>query len=136
MAIYCSKCGKQNPDDASFCMGCGQQLKPGAQTPQAIPRRWEYQDIEIKFPKDGFTDIQSDVPKRYDKVIPLANRIILARIQQEGEDGWQADGPTDFRTLDNLGLVKKRERFSFALTMTATRTTYESATIRLKRLSL
>jgi hypothetical protein len=116
-------------------MGCGQPLKPGAQSPQSIPIRWEYKDIEIQFPKDGFTNIQSDVPQRYDKVVPLANRIILARIQQEGQDGWQADGPTDFRTLDNLGLVKKRERFSFALTMTATRTTYESATVRLKRLS-
>ena len=136
MAIYCSKCGRQNPDDAGFCMGCGQSLKPGAHSPQAIPRRWEYKDITVQFPKDGFTNIQSDVPKRYDKVVPLANQIILSRIQQEGHDGWQAEGPTDFRTLDNLGLVKKRERFSFALTLTATRTTYESATIRLKRLSL
>ena len=136
MAIYCSKCGRQHPDDASFCMGCGQSLKPGAQSPQAITRRWEYKDIKIQFPRDGFTNIQSDVPKRYDKVVKLANQIILAHIQQEGNDGWQADGPTDFITLDNLGLVEKRERFSFALTLTATRTNYEYATIRLKRLSL
>lgn len=134
MAIYCSKCGKQHPDDANFCMGCGQPFKTGGQPPQAIPRRWEYKDITVRFPKDGFTNIQSDVPKRYGEVARLADPIILVRLQQEGHDGWQPESPTDFQTLDQLGLVKKRERFSFALTATATRTTYEYATIRLKRL--
>jgi len=136
VVIYCSKCGKQHPADANFCMGCGQSLKLGAQSPQSIPTHWEYKDVTIRFPKDGFTDIQSDVPKRYGEVVRLGNSVILPRLQQEGHDGWQAESPTDFRTLDQLGLVKKRERFSFALTATATRTTYEYATIRLKRLSL
>lgn len=26
--MYCSKCGTQNPDDASFCIECGNNLKP------------------------------------------------------------------------------------------------------------
>lgn len=28
--MYCSKCGVQNPDDATFCSGCGSQLGTGA----------------------------------------------------------------------------------------------------------
>jgi len=25
--VYCSKCGKKNPDDASFCKKCGNSIK-------------------------------------------------------------------------------------------------------------
>lgn len=35
MAVYCSKCGKQQPGDAIFCMGCGQPLKADGQSIQA-----------------------------------------------------------------------------------------------------
>ena len=133
MAIYCSKCGKQHPDDAKFCMSCGQPFNAGVQ-PQTIPRHWEYKDLIVRFPRDGFTDINESRPKLYNAVVQLADPLILAHLQQEGQQGWQAEGPTEFRTLDQLKLVQKRKRIVLALTASAERFTYEQVTIRLKRL--
>jgi hypothetical protein len=46
MAIYCPQCGKDLPDDASFCIKCGKPLQGAAQSsPQAEPQ-WEYCTIE------------------------------------------------------------------------------------------
>lgn len=134
VVIYCSKCGKQHPDDANFCMGCGQPFNARTQSSQATPRHWEYKDIIVRFPKDGFTDINDSKPRLYNEVVRLADPIILAQLQQEGRQGWQAEGPTDFRTLDQLNLVQKRKRVVLALTASAERTTYQQVTIRLKRL--
>ena len=136
MAIYCSKCGKQHPDDANFCMGCGQPLKAGSSSSATTSRHWEYKDIVIQFPKDRFSNIHYDNHRQYNEVVQLADSLILARLQQEGKQGWQADGPTDFRTLDQLKLVQKRMKVVLALTMNAERATYEQVTIRLKRLSM
>jgi hypothetical protein len=37
--VYCNKCGKQNPDDASFCLKCGSPLpKDDAIKEQQVPR--------------------------------------------------------------------------------------------------
>jgi zinc-ribbon domain len=134
MTIYCSKCGKQHPDDAKFCMGCGQPLKAGVQSLQTRPAHWEYKDITIRFPREGFTDIYELKSRLYNEVVQRADSIILARLQQEGREGWQAEGPTDFRTLDQLKLVQKRKRIVLALTAGSERVTYEQVTIRLKRL--
>ncbi len=134
MAIYCSKCGKQHPDDANFCMGCGQPLKAGAQVAQAMPRHWEYKDIIIQFPREQFKDINVDNRKQYQEVVRVADAMILARLRQKGIQGRQPEGPTDFRTLDQLDIIQKRKRVVLALTMNAERVTYEQVTIRLKRL--
>jgi predicted amidophosphoribosyltransferase len=48
MAIYCSHCGKELPDDASFCMKCGKPLKGGVVSPQTPLMRWEYKDLVIR----------------------------------------------------------------------------------------
>ena len=64
---------------------------------------WEYKDITIRFPRDGFTDINDSKLKQYNGVVQLADPIILAQLQQEGRNRWQAEGPTEFRTLDQLG---------------------------------
>lgn len=134
MAVYCSKCGKQHPDDANFCMGCGQSLKAGGHSPSAMRSQWEYKDVIIQFPRDKFRDINVDNHKQYQEVVRLADTMILARIQQEGKQGWQPEGSTDFRTLDQLDIIQKRKRVVLALTMNAERVTYEQVTIRLKRL--
>lgn len=134
MTIYCSKCGKQHPDDANFCMKCGQPFNTGGQLSKSKPMHWEYKDITIRFPRDGFTDINDSKLKQYNGVVQLADPIILAQLQQEGRNGWQAEGPTEFRTLDQLKLVQKRKRIVLALTASSERTTYEQVTIRLKRL--
>jgi hypothetical protein len=131
MAIYCSKCGMQHPDDANFCMGCGQPFKPAGQPSQSMPKHWEYKDITVPFPKDRFSGI-SDNPRNYDEACRLGDSIILASLQQEGRLGWQAEGPTDFRTLDKLNLLQKRQLHSFNLLND--KYTYKQVTIRLKRL--
>jgi len=130
VAIYCSKCGRQHPDDANFCMGCGQPFKVGGQPPRPTPRQWEYKDIIIPFPRDRFSNIPITT-RRYDEVSRLGDSIILAYLQQEGRLGWQAEEPTDFRTLDRLNLIQKRQAF---VTMFNERFTYEQVSIRLKRL--
>ena len=124
----------QHPAGANFCMGCGQPLNTGSQSFQARPAHWEYNDITILFPKEGFTDIYELKPRLYNEVVQRADSIILARLQQEGREGWQAEGPTDFRTLDQLNLVQKRKRIVLALTAGSERVTYQQVTIRLKRL--
>ncbi len=45
MAMYCSKCGKHYPDDANFCMGCGQTLKAEVEANPNVPVQWEYKQI-------------------------------------------------------------------------------------------
>ena len=88
----------------------------------------------VKSSREGFTDIYELKPRLYNEVVQRADSIILARLQQEGREGWQAEGPTDFRTLDQLKLVQKRKRIVLALTAGSERVTYEQVTIRLKRL--
>jgi len=114
-------------------MSCGQPFNAAGHSPQPILRSWEYKDIVIRFPKEGFTTINWYDAKKYNEVVRLADAIILAQIQQEGRHGWQAEGPTDFRTLDQLKLVQKRVKIVLALTANAERATYEQVTIRLKR---
>lgn len=134
MAIYCSKCGKQHPDDANFCMGCGQPFKAGGRPSQATSNRWEYKDITIPFPMGNFSNINVENRRQYQDAATLADSIILAQLQLEGSQGWQADGPTDFRTLDQLHLMQVRKKVVLALTANAERVTYEQVTLRLKRL--
>ncbi|HEY7355751.1 MAG TPA: zinc-ribbon domain-containing protein [Ktedonobacterales bacterium] len=45
MAIYCSKCGKEHPDDALFCMKCGKPLTAAAQTSSPSEPQWEYCEV-------------------------------------------------------------------------------------------
>ena len=47
MAIFCSKCGKEHPDDANFCMKCGKPLNPSAQAAQPEPK-WEYCEVSLE----------------------------------------------------------------------------------------
>jgi hypothetical protein len=44
---YCTQCGKQNPDTAKFCTGCGTTLKvkPDQSTPVADQRDAEYEKL-------------------------------------------------------------------------------------------
>jgi len=134
VAIYCSKCGKQHPDDANFCMGCGQPFKAGRQSIQAAPMRWEYKDVIIQFPQDRFSGIKTSKSRLYDEVAQLGDSIILARLQREGHDGWQVEGSTDFRTLDRLNRIQKQSRTPFGFPESPPKITYEQVTIRLRRL--
>lgn len=45
MAIYCSKCGKELPDDAEFCVKCGKPVGSTAKQAVEPEPRWEYCEI-------------------------------------------------------------------------------------------
>lgn len=45
MAIFCSKCGKEHPDDANFCMKCGQPLNATSQAAAQPEPQWEYCEV-------------------------------------------------------------------------------------------
>ncbi len=38
--MYCSGCGTRNPDDASFCSGCGESLRGPSVSTVVRPPRW------------------------------------------------------------------------------------------------
>jgi TM2 domain-containing membrane protein YozV len=40
--MFCSNCGKQNPDNAKFCDGCGQPVASTAAPQYAPPRQQQY----------------------------------------------------------------------------------------------
>ncbi len=48
--VYCTRCGKLNPDDAAVCFNCGAPLKSAGAQPdvQATPyvRNWQWEDWE------------------------------------------------------------------------------------------
>lgn len=41
MARFCTKCGKENLDDAAFCTGCGSPMAPGYESHARSERRRE-----------------------------------------------------------------------------------------------
>ncbi len=122
MAIYCSQCGKQHPDDANFCMGCGKPFKAGT---QSSSMRWEYKDLKVPL------NIKES---KGTSVIPRINDIVLKAIQREGQDGWQAEGSTDYSSLWDRGAFETTSRENFMQTKVLD-FTYVAVTIRLKRLS-
>jgi hypothetical protein len=58
--------------------------------------RWEHRDVTIP------VNIQGKAPSHYDVARELGERvnpIILATVHQLAGEGWQAEGPTEFRSL-------------------------------------
>lgn len=60
------------------------------------------------------------------------NRIVLTTLQQEGQEGWQADEPTDFDSMFQSQRIKTHSPLS-ALWSTGP-IVLDSVTVRLKRL--
>jgi hypothetical protein len=89
MAIYCSYCEKELPDDASFRMKCGKPLKGGIVSPQTTSMQWEYKDLVIRL-----NDIKVRGNREEEKrAIAHMNNLIVENLRHEGQDGWQAEDP-------------------------------------------
>ena len=77
----CAGCGAENPTWANYCMHCGASL------------RWERQDLVIQL---GLTTrdlpLESETRRRFDQ-------LVRDELRRAAQDGWQADGPIDWRTL-------------------------------------
>src|SRR5437870_4536915 len=94
--MFCPRCGSIRSDADNFCANCGVVLCSTTVPRQASQRsegaiRWEYKDLQIRgLPKIGFFSS----PKMTD-----IEPVVLHALQSEGQDGWQADEPTDVNSL-------------------------------------
>ena len=70
--MYCSHCGTQIADDASFCYKCGKQQKAPTQPTQSKPVQWETCEIHYEVAKPGFS------------VIPVTYRLIAYAVGPTG----------------------------------------------------
>ena len=116
MAIFCSNCGKEMPDEANFCMKCGKHLQGVASAQLPRQQRWEYKDVVIPlniFCFGGWT------PKH----LRRSDEIILPYIQHVATEGWQPEGPA------SAGELMARNQIAVVGVGTL-----KSATIRFKRL--
>jgi hypothetical protein len=79
--MSCPGCGGENPTSANYCMHCGRSL------------RWEQRDLVIPL---GLTTrdlpLEIETRRRFDQLVREELRRVAA-------DGWQPDGPIDWRTL-------------------------------------
>jgi hypothetical protein len=79
--MTCAGCDAENPTWANYCMQCGASL------------RWEYRELLIQL---GLTTrdlpLESETRRRFDQLVREALRRVAA-------DGWEADGPIDWRSL-------------------------------------
>lgn len=79
--MACARCGAENPGFANYCMQCGASL------------RWEYRDLTIAL---GLTTrdlpLESETRRRFDQ-------LVRAALAAAGRDGWEAEGPIDWRAL-------------------------------------
>jgi|SRR5579859_984801 len=113
VAIYCSKCGKQHPDDANFCMGCGQPFKAGGRPPQSKLKRWEYRDITIEFPDDpgfywkGGYSIATGKAEPPNDMHHMARNLVYKNIESLTRQGWSLDGTVDTAVDYEIRVVGK-----------------------------
>jgi hypothetical protein len=85
--------------------------------------RWDYRDLTIPL---GLKERDRDLDSRY-------HQVVLDHLQRAGHEGWQADEPIDLRSALTAGRIKQHKtRFGWRAWG---QTTYESVTIRLKRLA-
>jgi zinc-ribbon domain len=119
MAIYCSKCGRQHPDEANFCMICANPLKAGGppRMPGSGQGRWEYREFVEKlepytgsghytssgYPIHGLPDENMRGP------INAAVQAILKRV---AVDGWEPAEPIDATRLWDAERVARKYRGS------------------------
>jgi len=85
--VYCPSCGKQIPDNSTFCLHCGARIdRPGIHS----MTEWEYRDFVYTFP-------ERDRPSRYcvsvvytrQDVWNEQQKFILPRLQEWLDEGWE-----------------------------------------------
>jgi len=54
MAIFCSQCRKELPDDAEFCVKCGKPVGSAAKQAVEPQPKWEYCEVCCKREDGGF----------------------------------------------------------------------------------
>jgi hypothetical protein len=85
----CPACGAPSHPQANYCAACGEPLRGG---PRRGAERWEYDDLVVRI----------DAPPDSPRFVGLVDARVLEALQTVGEDGWEAAGPTDWPTLEEL----------------------------------
>jgi hypothetical protein len=131
MPVTCPIDGTRHPDGANFCMHCGRPLPAGPtgrQRPGSTGSKWEHTDLRVP--------IQLKVPPV--EPAALAGRVETAvqlAVKRAGDDGWEAEHPVDFASLQRLGRLETTESRGF-LGLGSPVTTYVATTIHLRRLAI
>ena len=100
-----------------------------------LKHQWEYKDLSLPL---EFTAKLKDRIFLLPKWTPeppcvTFDKMFSRHLQEEGEDGWVTDGPTDLDSLQEAGCVHREFRIEGAfLAIQVYR--YESVRVRLKRL--
>ncbi len=97
--MYCPSCGKETPENSTFCLHCGNRIAaPGiAPTPvQQAPVEWEYKDFVYKWsPGQIWVNVG-----RQGYTMPAARawfwqeyqRYIMDELQKWLDEGWEPVG--------------------------------------------
>lgn len=93
--MYCPSCGKQTPDNSTFCQHCGARISSRV---SRIVTEWEYEDFVYKGWKPGDTWVSISGPNSY--TLPGARLLfwqnsqqeILAELRKWLDKGWEPVG--------------------------------------------
>jgi hypothetical protein len=143
--VICVECGNPFPvsdadrsnhvargyaNDRMRCPTCS-AAQTGTHTgPVRRQFRWEYRDLTIPLGLTTRGRAHHAAAVRFDQIVG-------ASIRGVGREGWQADGPTDWWSLWADGRVTSSWRQGFFAALIGGRGvwTYESVTVRLKRVA-
>jgi hypothetical protein len=134
IVYICPNCGEDVPTGSAFCNHCGFSMSGTTSSPpvNSGPKgRWEYKDLRIDFPSNGFSNVKAD-QRGFDAVCERGDKLILTALSKEGEQGWQPEGATDFRTLAMRKKITSQDKTSYFSNVA--KYTFLYTIIRLRRL--
>jgi hypothetical protein len=125
MPDFCPHCGAQHPQDYLYCPKTGRPLERGVPAPPQRPLRWEYKTLVVPL---NFSTERTEWPDAQHRM----EQLILEALQHAGEEGWQAEAPTDWHSLHDSRAFQTTRGSAWHDLITWTE--YKSVTLRLKRL--
>lgn len=145
--MFCSNCGTEIPSEARFCTNCGTPIAENKTTTGTHGISWEYKDLEIPLSIEFNLPVLQDQNFAWSQLTETereCERVILKHLQFAGKDGWQADEPTDFKTLfrgkriiwhqtNRAGSTASAVLFGAFAMLGKSKGVYDSVTIRMKR---
>jgi len=64
--VFCSKCGKELPEDAHFCLNCGTRTAKGEAAKVPTPYKEKVSEMEKQLEK-GFQTASEEIKKAFNK---------------------------------------------------------------------
>jgi len=98
--MYCPTCGKQTPDNSTFCLHCGSKITASSDKEAQVVTEWEYKDFVIDYtqfkPRPGHAINQRDCPTLTDAAAYIWNyeqTRIREQMQSWLDEGWEPIEP-------------------------------------------